>query len=94
MKPMSDKKATWWEKQRQRGKWFWIIKTTLIWALGMLLTFLLFYWFYGRDLFFVIFSFPFLILGGFIVGFVNWNSNEGNYQIYLLDKKIKENLKF
>jgi amino acid transporter len=87
---MTEKQFLRWEKQRKNGKWFWIIKVALMWAFVMFSAFYIYFWYFNRPTVAVFSMIPFLIFGGFIVGFVGWNKSEGSYQTHLLDDKIRE----
>jgi small neutral amino acid transporter SnatA (MarC family) len=86
MKPMSDKKFAWWEKQRAQGKWQWILKTAALWGISMSVFMYLFGLFVHNDRAFNFFAIPIYLVGGIIVGWVAWSGNEGKYQHTLSSK--------
>lgn len=90
---MSEKEYFWWQKQRTKGKWFWIFRATFFWFFCMLLFFLITDWFYQHPFSSDFYIIPFLLIGCFLGGLISWWDNESKYQSYLLDKKIENGLK-
>lgn len=90
---MSEKRAAWWEKQRAKGKWFYILQEWFFFFIGMTISRHLFSWYFDDKLELDYFSTIWFLAFGFVIGLVNWFWNDGKYQEYILDKKIKSGLK-
>ena len=91
MKPMTDKKALWWEEQRADGKTYWIAKTAALWGLLVFSFSNLFAWLIGAETTLSLLTLFFYIGGGALVGVSGWLGNEKHYRGYLLKNgRIKE----
>ncbi len=92
MKQTSVEHVAWWEKQKARGKWFYILQQSLYWFLAMTIIKHLSHWYrkgeFELDYFYIIAFFLF----SFVYGLVNWLWNDSLYQTHILNNKIKDGL--
>ena len=75
-----------------KGKRYVVLRTAIIWAISFYILFSVVSWFStGRSIpMFFYFVFPAL---GTLAGMTFWWMNEGRFQDFLLDKKIKAGLR-
>jgi len=94
MKPMSEKRIFIWEKLREKGRWFYILKYTMnLTGAAIFSSFLTAAMFGYRSLFLLWFTPLYLVLG-VLAGMAAWLYNEDKYQTYLLEKRIGKPLEF
>jgi hypothetical protein len=95
MKLMTEKKALRWEKEREKGKYFWITKLAFFWGIFVFSFSNLINWLLGIETHFLSFYGLFTyILGGFFVGTISWKIHESEYKKYLLESEKINELKY
>jgi hypothetical protein len=94
MKPISEKQIALWEKQREKGKWFYILRNTINCAVAAVFSSYLAAWFFGYRSFILLWFIPLYVLVGLLAGMAGWLSNEDKYENYLLEQKIGKRLEF
>ena len=78
---MTEKQRIRWEGQRKKGKWFFILKFTVIWFVTLFILSNLVRWIFGyatpdTSLFNLIFQ----LVWGFLMGFYLWESSEKRFR--------------
>ncbi len=89
---MSEKQVARWLKASKRGKWHFVLKVSLKFAVGVFVLNCLLDWYDGRDIELLSFRYIFLILFSPIIGLMGWWDGDSKYKNYLLDKVIEKGL--
>lgn len=89
----SDKEASRWEKVREKGKWFYIARKTLVINLSLTIAYIVANLLFEdpieiKPVFFILY-----LLLGFFGALIDWQFSDAKYQTYLLDRKIADGLK-
>lgn len=92
MKPMTEKQAARWQRQRAQGKWIFIIKNTLILSFVWLVCASLGIYLIGGNITQELLVTQ-LAISLIFAGLLNlriWGSAEASYQSFLFDKENKD----
>ncbi len=87
---MTYKKLIWWEKQKIKGKWGYIVEKAIIFTVTILIFDSVYNWLMDNKTYhYVISAISYLIIG-IILGCIMWRRNEAEYQEHSTkaDKKL------
>ena len=92
-KGMSEKEVARWEKVQAKGKWFFVFRTALTFAVSILIVTSLVNWLFNDETYFKPFILISLVVMSPFVGLINWWTGDARYQNHILDKRISDGLK-
>lgn len=90
---MSDKELVNWEQQREKGKWFFVLRKAYLFTFETLVGTILILWLWigwNDSLVYFLAATPIL---GFVAAISTWWFDDARYQNHILDKKIHDGLK-
>lgn len=92
-KAMSEKEVARWEKARAKGKWFFVFRTAITFAVSIFVVTSLISWLFNDEVYLKPIDLIFFIVASPFVGLMNWWTRDARYRNHLLDKKISDGLK-
>lgn len=89
---MSEKEVARWLKASKRGKWHFVLKVSLKFAVAVFIINFLLDWYDGRVIELFGFRYIVLILFSPIIGLMGWWDGDSKYKNHVLDRKIEKGL--